>query len=759
MNRWFFFCSRYDNVICCALLIPMALFLAACRGEESPDTLAESPGDAAPSEADFATSESAASPSPLANQAISAQHSVAELPYLQYDAPANPNGSFEESRLTGGIPGWEIESASGLRWRQSGGAALDGNYAMLLEGPATASEDTDTTTRLLSEPLAAQPGDLVQFSAWIITDTPADAVPMIYVEAETPGGWERLTPYPHRNEAPAGQWLPLSKTVVVPGEVAQVRMVAEADAATVARGNRWFVDAFHSKVVSFRDYVAQHREQPRLEDILLYGMDTLRQSPLGSYGSETVHTPNMDLVAHEGITFRHVIANSPWTRPSFASIFTSLYPSQHTAELHNSILPDSVTTLAELLQANGYFTVAFVKTPFDGFIGPGAGCAQGFDAYFYTPGEESLISDGFDDFLVHNADALAALEGGGIFIFRHYWDFHDTYINHYPEMIHNDGLLGDAVLDSHTLWSKLYPMQESVVDDRDVDYAVAVYEAQAKYVDDIVGRTFQRLKHVGLFENLNIVIASDHGESFNEKEGVWYHGNPYITSTEVPLILRFPGRIAPGQFDNNILASNLDIMPTLLALADIPIPEDLEGRNLLDMAAIPGDRICVSEDRKMGSITLRDTRYKLVAIPASLPSVTHEDPYEYWLSLQPGTIREHMEIAALEFNRDWILDMPESPTRYELYDLENDPFQHHDIAESHPEVFNRLIFALLQHCLRTGIVDYAGIVESGNFDIDDAALTALEAFAASLDPATAHTPGTVDLTPETLEQLQAQGYL
>jgi len=67
--------------------------------------------------------------------------------------------------------------------------------------------------------------------------------------------------------------------------------------------------------------------------------------PLGCYGSTPVYTPNLDLLAHEGVMFGHAVTCSPWTRPSFASIFTSLYPSQHTAELHSSVLPDTVTTL------------------------------------------------------------------------------------------------------------------------------------------------------------------------------------------------------------------------------------------------------------------------------------------------------------------------------------------------------------------------------------------------------------------------------
>ena len=109
----------------------------------------------------------------------------------------------------------------------------------------------------------------------------------------------------------------------------------------------------------------------RRPNILLLTIDTLRADRLGAYGSSAGLTPALDKLAAESIVFENALAQSSWTRPSFGSIFTSRYPSAHEAtwrrmrdpagkriSIYNRALRPELPTLAALLDAGGYLTVA-----------------------------------------------------------------------------------------------------------------------------------------------------------------------------------------------------------------------------------------------------------------------------------------------------------------------------------------------------------------------------------------------------------------
>jgi len=677
------------------------------------------------------------------------------IPYLDYVSPDNANGGFEAAGRDSPV-GWTVTGGPDLRWRQDGDSSHSGSQSMLLD---VGGVKPDGVTRLVSLPFAAGPGDVVKFSAWVFGDGAGTAKPPdVYAEALAGNQWAPMAPRPFFMRAPMGVWFPLASSVVVPRGVTQVRLVASADGSIAAGGTVWRLDDSYCNVVSLRAYVQSHRGSARLPDVLLLGADTLRQSPLGCYGSTTVYTPNLDLLAHEGVLFGHAVASSSWTRPSFASIFTSLYPSQHTAELHSSVLPDTVTTLVELLRAKGYFTAAFTKTRFDGFVGPGSGFGQGFDLYFHAD-DEAVVSEAFDAFLQANADALSSLQGGGLFIFRHYYEPHATYKNRWPDIIINKGLLGTRDLEGATLFSSLYPQKPGVANAEDVEYARRIYESQANEVDTLVGETLARLRSCGLYDRLNIILCSDHGESFNERPGTWNHANPYNTCTEVPLILRLPGLVKPGIRVDDVVVSNLDIMPTILEMAGIEPPARIEGKSLLRPEEIPGDRLVASEDRKSGSISIRSRRYKLVAVPASLPRVTgREDPYEYWKSIQPGVIERPLTVDLLDGPRDWVLLGRQSPTRFELYDLEADPLEKREVAKEKPGELRALLIELLAHCARTRIFSLEQLKREQQFNLTEEEVARVEAAAKGVSAAPEHVPSAVELMPDTVESLKNLGY-
>ena len=116
-------------------------------------------------------------------------------------------------------------------------------------------------------------------------------------------------------------------------------------------------------------------------NVLLIIIDTLRADAIGAYSGNAEATPNLDRLARDGVRFANTYSQATWTRPSIATILTSLYPSVHGAERKFDALPDRVTTLAEALRADGYWTSGFVSNI---NVAPVFNFQQGFDEYDYV---------------------------------------------------------------------------------------------------------------------------------------------------------------------------------------------------------------------------------------------------------------------------------------------------------------------------------------------------------------------------------------
>jgi arylsulfatase A-like enzyme len=161
-------------------------------------------------------------------------------------------------------------------------------------------------------------------------------------------------------------------------------------------------------------------ESERRPNVLLIGVDTLRRDHLGCYGYGRATSPRIDELARTGIVFEHAVASSPWTLPSFATVFTSLYPSQHGAKGILSPMGERFPTLATLLRDNGYSTGAIVNAP---FLKASYGVARGFDTYDVASPEDR-VADGT------TSDALDWIDSTGdrpFFLFVHYFDPHLPY--------------------------------------------------------------------------------------------------------------------------------------------------------------------------------------------------------------------------------------------------------------------------------------------------------------------------------------------
>jgi arylsulfatase A-like enzyme len=322
------------------------------------------------------------------------------------------------------------------------------------------------------------------------------------------------------------------------------------------------------------------RDDSERPDILLILVDTLRADHLGVYGYERNTSPNLDAWAKRGIVFDQARSTAPWTNPAIASLFAGLYPQSVLPpathkEAIRLIVPDSHEMLAERLHTAGYRTVALVDHP---GLGRGNGFGQGFEIYdhLYQLAGESGWTDTPADFVAETVrDRLESADQRPTFLYLHLVYPHRPYSppephGSYFESPHEGG--------------------------RGARRAEAIdsYDGEIRYMDTLIGSLERLLRELEL--EPWILFTSDHGEGFWE-HGRGEHGNSFFDELlRIPLIVIAPpdaGQEA-GRSDRRV--SLLDLLPTVLEIAGIELPDDLDGLSLLaDSASAAAPRNLISE--------------------------------------------------------------------------------------------------------------------------------------------------------------------
>ncbi len=341
------------------------------------------------------------------------------------------------------------------------------------------------------------------------------------------------------------------------------------------------------------------RPVPTGPSVILVLVDTLRADHLSCYGYPANRTPAIDALAQDGTLFTRTFAQASWTRPSVATILTSLYPSSHRAIHKSDVLPASVLTLAEVMQATGYRTIGFANNI---NVAPLFNFQQGFDeyvflepAFFFGASEAAaqltiynqlrLMRERYfshvkhvenyyqpaDVVTDHGLDWIARNGDRPFFMMLHYMDPHDPYFAHPWN--------GEAFA------RVANPNPERGLADR---YRSA-YDGEISYLDGQLERLFKGLKARGVYDRTVIVLTSDHGEEFCDHGGWWHGTTLYDEQIAVPLIVKPPAGGLAGVV-NEGLASSVDIAPTMLAIAGIAVPETMVGKPLGLIGTAPPPR-------------------------------------------------------------------------------------------------------------------------------------------------------------------------
>ncbi|MFH1998564.1 MAG: sulfatase [Planctomycetota bacterium] len=318
--------------------------------------------------------------------------------------------------------------------------------------------------------------------------------------------------------------------------------------------------------------------EPRLPNIILLSIDTLRADHLSCYGADQATSPWIDRLAAKGARFVDVISHSPSTAPSHMSIFTSTYPGVHGVHIRDEglrfgRLPEKLQSLPEVLQAQGYRTAAFTG---GAQVTAGFGFERGFEVY--KEDMFRLEDQDFDPVL----DWLAKVgPDEPFFLFLHTYEVHAPYQPPAPyDTLFDPDYTGriSGEWNEKEWFDKLMALRP--LDDREVRHLKALYDGEILYTDQAFSRFFKTLAEKGLFGNEKtlLILTSDHGEEFME-HGRLAHMQLYQEIMKVPLIFYWPGVIpegvvVPGQ------VRLIDLVPTLFDCVGMPAWPQAQGVSL-----------------------------------------------------------------------------------------------------------------------------------------------------------------------------------
>lgn len=331
---------------------------------------------------------------------------------------------------------------------------------------------------------------------------------------------------------------------------------------------------------------------PAADNVVVVLVDTLRADRLGCYGYSRPTSPRLDAFARESVVFEKAISQSSWTSPSVASLFTSVHPSAHGVERHESILGKERRTLAQEMKSAGRTTAAISTNM--AFVIEQKGFGLGFDHFEMAmrdvrSGErkESFLGKVPEEAAGVTDRAIAWLtardEAAPFFLYVHYFDPHGPY--RAPGPWRNRFLDPSAPPDAGR---ELFGPGGSVVGGiENAALLGGLYDGEVAYVDSEIGRLLDFLAASRLLDRTAVVVTSDHGEELFEHGGSSHGTTLFQEVVHIPLIVRRPGAAGGGRRVDRTVQL-VDVGPTVLALAGAPDTRKTEGRSLVPLLDAPG---------------------------------------------------------------------------------------------------------------------------------------------------------------------------
>lgn len=329
---------------------------------------------------------------------------------------------------------------------------------------------------------------------------------------------------------------------------------------------------------------------PKRPNILFLMPDQHRYHAVGCLGNKEVKTPNIDKLASEGLTLHHTFANTPVCCPARAILLTGQYCHRNGMTANDLRLREEggVSFARELAKA-GYRTGFVGKWHLDGgqrepgWVPPGPR-RQGFEFwaahqcshrhfenhYFRDTPEpvhfKKFEAEGWADLAVEFLDQQKA-DPRPFYLTVQWGPPHDPYKApaNYTRQYDPAKLTMRA---NYKPGAVPVPTRE----------LIAEYYGMVTAIDDQVGRLMAKLDELGLRDNTIVLYASDHGDMLGS-QGQRLKRKPWEESIRVPGILRWPGHVKPGA-QSDMFFTHVDFAPTLLGLAGLPVPKEMQGKDL-----------------------------------------------------------------------------------------------------------------------------------------------------------------------------------
>ncbi len=390
-------------------------------------------------------------------------------------------------------------------------------------------------------------------------------------------------------------------------------------------------------------------------NILLIGVDSMRADHMSCYGYPRYTTPHIDRFAQGGTLFENTYSAYIPTTSGYASMLTGmdLFSTQVVALRHKGPLRPEVKTLAEILREVGYNTTCV------GFNGNPS--SRGFDKYLDYAGwgswneGRSPKAQNLNDVTIPELDRLIDQEQP-FFLFLRHMDPHAPYLPPEPfERMFYHGDETDPNNKSMEPVMSFKPFRDFFATwmppgISDKDYVIAQYDGELAYMDSCIQTILTTLETRGILDDTIVVINSDHGETLYDHECYFDHHGLYEPTLHVPLILRYPAKVASGK---RVRGYNLqqDLVPTLMDLAEIDPGIAFDGKSLVPMMR--------------GEVSSHDSEFYITECT--------------WMRKHGWRTPEWKLIVALE--PDFHFKPP-----VELYNLVEDPLEYHNLAESCPDV-------------------------------------------------------------------------
>ena len=468
-----------------------------------------------------------------------------------------------------------------------------------------------------------------------------------------------------------------------------------------------------------RSACAQARaEQP--PNIILILADDLGYAELGCYGQKKIQTPRLDALAAEGVRFTRFYSASTVCAPARCSLMTALHTGHSQIRGNKELggwgpeepegqlpLPNDARTIAEALHDRGYTTGIFGKWGLGGPGSEGHPCGQGFDSFYgylcqrvahnfypthlwrnhnvdiqrgntYFPSHQKLECPPLDAHRRPDPGAYAHYRGRDYSpeeITREAIAFIERSAER-PFFVYFPSTLPHAALQAPPEWVDRYPREwdaEPYLGQAGYlpcERPRATYAAMISFLDDAVGRLVDAVERAGVAQRTIIIFTSDNGTTFNggvdraffdSLGGLRGHKtNLYEGGIRVPLIVRWPGVVAPGTTADTPCVL-YDLPVTLAEVAGAELAPEVDGVSLVALlrdGRAPTDRALYwefPEGARQQALLFSDAG----------------SPAGRWKAIRP--------------------DLTEDPRRVELYDLLADSGEDHDISVKHPALVARAL--------------------------------------------------------------------